>query len=106
MTTPTLRRDVTVDLTLLAAGPTLWAMHLLAVYALVPWACRHGGSGVAVLVALTVVVIACAAGVAAAAYRRIRHGESRHVVAMTLAAGFGFAVILNGLVTVVVDPCA
>jgi hypothetical protein len=114
-----------VALSLAVATPLLWFTHLSILYALVPWSCRLGTDAplhVATTAAVIALAVCTAVGFKMAPVRspgalraRLLGTETQaanhdravpSLVALVMAAYFGFVVVMTGLVPLVVDRCA
>lgn len=106
----------------LLGGPIAWTAHLLASYPLVPHACDTGSTTLLnIVTAVTAVIAAAAAATGWWAYRRGRRAgapdgpgggdasESRvgfmALTGMLVALLFTFAILIEGLPPLLVDPC-
>lgn len=106
----------------LLGGPAAWTAHLLASYPLVPLACDTGSTApLNILTVVTALIATAAAGTGWWAYRRARGAgapdapgagdasESRAgfmgLAGLLVALLFTFAIVIEGLPPLLVDPC-
>jgi hypothetical protein len=116
--TPEWRRKLALWVGVLG-GPVAWAMHLLTVYALVPWICRtHRSMAAAHVVTVVLLCVASAAGLLAWRNWRAVGGagptnrgdpdaRSRFLALLGMGTGALFTLIIAGAWVYVftINPC-